>query len=1261
MHVTTTVNPHHQMLEQQLPKWARHIRTEQWQALQQSLGAAQSLNALDWFANAAPDLREAVTASQARLWRAQTALARSLQGLRQITEFTQPLLEAHLAQQGFEAPLHDARLLRVERTWVWLGLRFLYNHRLDTLLQAALQNFADDETFTAQSAIALSGDIVITPERVEGTVLASPDLPSPSLWLASERYQVKPLALTPQAFAEHCRTLDLGARYQQHLAHSFACAPVREQSIAVLRGQLQLAANLAYLRHHLTGAGLDILTTLLNGAPVRCWTLSLFGIALHEVTLIDAGKAGLLLHLPGDDAALRQCLDLDGVHQALLTLLLEPASRQAFMRYLAHDQHAHFLDLLQQNLDAAGNSAADLRPSREAITGELFGALHERHVQRLKDAARSLAVPTGQADEQARKRRLEQWQDLGLDAANLAAFFVPGVGTLMLAVTACQLLEEIFEGYAAWQQGDRHLALQHLEAVGLNLALVAGLAGAAHAVPRLLNSPLMERLEEIRLGNGQYRLWQPDLAPYRSDITLPEALQPNRQGQYLHAGRYFVRLDEHLYEQHLDTSRGQWQIKHPTDAQAWQPPLQHNGEGAWHAPHERPQYWDYTRLARRLGADYRAFSSAELALAADISGIDAAQLRQVYLAGQPTPLLLLDTLQRMAARAEALAMRDVEPAALFETLYQGDSAPQAGAQRLLTAYPRLSSPLAERLLSPLGSTDLQAWEQTGELPAWLRLRIEQVHSDLPLVRASEALLLPLQPSSDGEHLLFNALPALQDWPVELRLELRAASPTGALLAGCGSPEATTVCRVLKSAEGYEADLGERPVAALSDPDLCRAVAQALPAAVRQALALSVNPGAQLRRRLTSWLAKNRAAVAQRLWGDPKRALRSKARLRGGSPLDPTPSIPHAWSNLHHRYRALYPAVDNEEIALVFARWERNLASPSLELRALEQRLSALQQSLRSWAGSVVQRQRAINPIVNAWRRNSSVYVADVGTLQGLDLSGLELQDQDLAALSLPDDFTHVHHLNLQCNRALSQLPDTFLRRLPGLRLLYLNECRFDRLPAPVNPDALYWLDLDDNRITWDDQAQADLQRLRNLKYLFLSRNPLLRTPDLRSLATLQTLFMSDCSLTELPQGLELIEQPFVLDLSDNQFTHLPLGFALPQATGQVLRLESEWLGPTMLFDVDDYYRRHEVDLLVDESDYDSFFEGTGPDQQMLWQQLPVQYRRDLRVLAESFEFMTDPQWARDEFWLRIARVCRDQTFRLRAFTRPPGELLDIPL
>ncbi|MEW2970950.1 DUF6543 domain-containing protein [Pseudomonas juntendi] len=137
----------------------------------------------DWFDNAAPDLREAVCASQNQLLHAQAALAKALKGLKQISEFAEPLLKGRLAEHGLDTPLLHTQLLRVEHDWHWLGLRHLYSHRRDSLLQAALQNFADDETFTPESAIALGLPQPQAPDAV-GLPLRPCTAPAPAVAIA---------------------------------------------------------------------------------------------------------------------------------------------------------------------------------------------------------------------------------------------------------------------------------------------------------------------------------------------------------------------------------------------------------------------------------------------------------------------------------------------------------------------------------------------------------------------------------------------------------------------------------------------------------------------------------------------------------------------------------------------------------------------------------------------------------------------------------------------------------------------------------------------------------------------------------------------------------------------------------------------------------------------------------------------------------------------------------------------------------------------
>ncbi|WP_345956218.1 leucine-rich repeat domain-containing protein [Pseudomonas fulva] len=1258
-----------------LPHWAARATAHQWQALKHTQHPTWQTQ--DWFCNAPPDLRETVAASHRRLISAQAALGRAMRGLEQVAELAERALQQCLQRQGLDVDVNACELLRVEQTWRWVGLRYVFSHQRENIVRAALQNFAEDEVFSSQSAIALSKDIHITPITVTGTAPIGMQEPAAQFPIDSERYQVTPLPLTPAAFATLTRALDLGSAYHGHLQGYFDSPAVKAHMLQVFKARLQMAADLAVLRHLISGSARDDLDRLLQGEPLTCWRLSLFGTDLYEVMLIDLGQNGLGVYLPNHEPALRSCKDLAAVHEALAILLLEPAAREAFTGYVAQDQREHFFDLLQQNLDAAGNTPADkpweraldadLRPARQPIEGDPFSDCYVRHWARLQHEASLLAVPTAQFDASARAQRLATWESRGWDLLNIASFFVPGVGTFMLAVTACQLLGEAFEGYEAWEAGDRHLALEHIESVGINLALLGGFAAAGHALPRLFGKLSGTTLQEVRVSDGTFRLWNQDLAPYRSKEVLPTQLRPNAQGQYLHDGRYFIKMDGHLYEQRLDPSLSRWQIVHPERPDAWQPPLEHNGQGAWRAQHEPLGEWPLVTLVERLGEPFEAFTAEQIQQACDVTGIDADNLRDLHLRGQPAPPLLLDVLQRLRIIAERPSM-DVQGASQwFEQRYSPSMPHDPGVDRLLTTYPRLTPPLARQLLGRLEAAQALTWEQEGTLPARIRQSVEQVHSELPLVRALEGLVQPALANTETERLLFSALEAMSDWQADIRLELRAGNPDGPTLAHTGTGQ---LIRVIKSSQGYEAFLGERPAPGVVSIDLCRAIEQALPRARRDLLGIEHPDGVHLRRRVMTWVRANRATLAPRLYGQRSQRLVTRGWLRGGKPLEPLPAAPRQTTSLSAAYRRLYPTATDAE----FADWlnegedEDNLhdmRSPTQRLRDLQARLENLRRDLAQWAAPNPQRphQRhlAVQPIINAWRRVSCTVLDGGGCLYSLDLSGLGLTHDDLASLPLRDDFHHIEHLTLCGNPALSQLPAVFHQRLPNLTRLLLSDCRFDHLPRLAFGQRLRWLDVDRNRITWDPTDQITLQRYPGLAVLDLSENPLLVAPDLRLHPDIRSLFLSGCSLTELPQGLAQLTEPLAVDLTNNQFVQLPEDFTLPIPVADTLSMESSWLAEPILSQIETYNEIHDVDLLVNEGDYTEFFELAGPHEYSLWRRLPLQYRRDLRALLDDDPFLTYPERARREFWRRLSVIDNAGPDRQALLEQPAERLFELDL
>lgn len=1199
------LNPHHHLIAEQLPAWSTHATTEQWRALRESLLPDQGLADAQapWFANAAPDLREAVLTRQQRLHRAQNALAVTLKDLRNIGEFAEELLmHAMQTQHGLSVPLRTTELVQVHHLFTF-GT-YVTEHKTVSLLEAALHNFEDATAFGRDSALALAGKAQFTPTTVVGQTTLGDSDTHVDIDLPSETFVIEPLDLSPEAFASTCRQLDIGRRYQQHLQ---VCFDTHSQTvgaafIAVQREQLQLAADLAFVRNDIDGLAQDVIAALVADEPVPCWQPSLFGIPLHEVLVIDDRRGSLLFYNPGGERSLLQFDGAEPLRQHLAARLLQPIHRSAFLRHVAKDQHYRFLDLLQQNIDG---DDIDLHLSLTALDSALFPWLYAEHVRRLKAEAALLAVPTAQVDEQARQRRVAQWQSLGMDTLMLAGFFIPGLGTCMTAVMVCQLLGEVYEGYEAWSIGDHHLALRHLESVGLNLALLGGLHMAGQALPRLFSSPLMEKLNPVQLTDGSKRLWDADLSGYASAVQLPAELAADSTGQFLHEGARYVRMRDELFEVRWDDNTQRWRIVHPHNPKAYPPLLEHNGQGAWREEHEVPQAWSDSQAVRRLGLDTAALDDTALRQALIISGVDRAQLQAVHLAGAATPPLLTETLQRMAL-----------------------------ARRL----PELSATQRDSLLSPL------------------TIAAEPAGHERLLARALEGLYEPGLGSIDSDRLLLVCMQRLGQWPSELHLEIRAASPDGELLASLGDPRAGRRVLLLKSSQGYEVCRAERPAPGPVFADRYQALYAAVPAQLRQ----SWGDLDLLRERVQGLAASERRFWPYRLWGPTASRTAPRLRLRGGAPLDPLPPpSPFFNDSVPARLRRLYPSISPEQVDQLRRGWQHAMRSPELELQIRENALQAFRTHLERWAAGTARRQRASTAILNSWRYNSILRLPNGEHIPNLDLAGLGLENLDLATLRLPNGLEHVIELDLGGNATLSELPGHWLDGLPNLRRLILGRCAFERLPQLAEPGQLTWLDMEHNRISWDAHAQATLEQMTSLQVLDLSLNRLVNAPDMTRMSTIRSLFMVECGLSELPNGLERLASPRVIDLSDNLFVRLPAGFVLPTATANALSLESETLGLPIREQIEDYYQLHGADLLVSDFEYEPLLLDASTAQLQLWSRVPLHYRRELRLLIDDVAERDDVAAGYQEIWSALERMNEDAEFRERALATSASLLLDL--
>jgi Leucine-rich repeat (LRR) protein len=280
---------------------------------------------------------------------------------------------------------------------------------------------------------------------------------------------------------------------------------------------------------------------------------------------------------------------------------------------------------------------------------DLWDYLYEQHRAKVYADARSHAVPTADVDAAVRSRKLAALLNIGMLLLTGVSIFVPGLGEVMMAVMAGQLMYETFEGVEEWAEGDRKAAKAHLIDVAENLVFLAVLAGAGKGLGKLTAvpaEPVVEQLQPVTSADGKTRLWKPDLEPYASPVKLAADARPDAHGLYTQDGQRILPLEGRTYRVAQDPEGTEYRIQHPTRTDAYAPKLTHNGEGAWHHEGETPLAWDDTTLLRRLGLPAEALDDEQLFKAQEASGVSANALREAHANAENVPLLLADSLQR---------------------------------------------------------------------------------------------------------------------------------------------------------------------------------------------------------------------------------------------------------------------------------------------------------------------------------------------------------------------------------------------------------------------------------------------------------------------------------------------------------------------------------------------------------------------------------------------------------------------------------------
>ncbi|WP_231422410.1 NEL-type E3 ubiquitin ligase domain-containing protein [Pseudomonas sp. Leaf59] len=745
---------HYDFLKARVPDWFNQASTRRQQEL-----ASHELHQLpSWYQAALPQARRVLEANHTRYREALNALEQTLGDITDIQAFAEEALTAAI-KRTFNLDL-DVKNVYFARKYAYATGRtdlfgaftlerqddpaLGYRYRGVSLLEAALANFEPDEEIPA----ACDDCHIIT--RYSGFDGEA----SPSF----EALQRQAVPITPHAFAKLCRTLDLGERYLEHLnsvlrpSVTYERDKVQQRLQDYYRQQLAVSVEMAHLQvasvpgngeidSGVSDEAYQMLKRVLSetpganldGRPVTFAALKVFDIRLVGPILIgpdrlhsDRGER-VLVFIPNDpQQPLKEYASSADFMADLRTRLHSASYRRFFSSFIPKRDQGAFFKQFNKLYQPADNSAASLdfphQPDSErlrlgeaVVTGTLWAHQANAFVDKTLSDARAVAVPTGDEDIKARNERLESYLDAVVSFLNLAAFVVPGLGPVMLAVGAAQMCGEVFEGIEAAEQGEVREMWAHFSSVALNAAFFAG---GAKVLPHVQYVNVLDRYKPVTMPKGKRMLWKADLEPYESPIKPAPDVKPDALGLHVHEGKTLLSIEGKSYQVSPDAQTGEYRIQHPKRPKAYTPKVARHPQGGWSHEVEEPLTWDEHTLYRRLGLEHYVDQVR-------ISGVEAPTLRETFMSQEPLPMVLDETIQRFQihqqlstfveqmSSSDPLVYAQADPALQLDIMQRRGMLPQSSSLRVLDPSGKVlwesSAPAsAERRIAPISQAELDS-------------------------------------------------------------------------------------------------------------------------------------------------------------------------------------------------------------------------------------------------------------------------------------------------------------------------------------------------------------------------------------------------------------------------------------------------------------------------------------------------------------------------------------------------------------------------
>lgn len=918
----TSSNSAFTTVKNNLPPWLISAPTQTHQALRGARPQAPT-----WFEKARlamPDVARQLHHAHVAYLADEQPVKQLLARLPSVEVFAEPLLTAAIEQRfGLKVDVQAAYLFHAKRFQIdqsfgaaskdpVVSAQNALKAATQSLLRAALQNFEAFETEpggmdkSSHNKAAIYAQYPVFGIAVTGTVL--------------------PIA--PEQFADLCRTLDLGGKYQALInsvlspasrpgdAPDAAAANVRAQFIRFDASALTLQVHIARMKG-LIGVGQHsaLLESVrhrsgiyLDGQRLVCSVLKLWDIPLTGIVTIgksvDASNQveKIIVYIPDDPFhPLKEYESTLHFIDELKGRLLHPDYMNFFQRFIPARERSRLAKKFQEAFypkvwnkggwyEQALDKNAKLHLRAEALlSGHLIAEIHRQKISMLRNDALFHAVPTAAEDHKSFEDKLRYFAETTFQVLNVAAFVVPVLGEIMLAVTAAQLCYEVYEGIESLTKGEKEQAWSYLLDVVENLAMMAALGAASAGSPGIaaVRAPaLIEQMRAVELPVGGTRLWKPDLAPFAHDIVLPAGLKPNALGLYDYLGQQWLPLEGRTY---AVKGAAPYRLQHPTRPDAYQPLLRHNHAGAWLHELDQPLDWQGLTLLRRLAPASAEFSDVTARRILQVSDTHESVLRRTLTEGERPPALLYDTMQRfrldqeLAAQIAHDAPARERRAELFEARYQAlQTSDDPGISLMRRDYPDLPKTVAQELLRHASAQELAQLNREQRLPLRITEEIRAYQQQVRLTRAYEGLYLDSVNHPDTDVLILHTLETLPGWSPHVRLEVREGSFLGSLLDSIGPSDAPIRKVLIKDGETYETR-DSNDLYLHGRDNLYAAVMHALPDAQRQALGLPhVGQGPELKQAVQALPLLPRPTLARALKMQPRKpGLKSPMRLADG--------------------------------------------------------------------------------------------------------------------------------------------------------------------------------------------------------------------------------------------------------------------------------------------------------------------------------------------------------------------------------------------